>query len=426
LLSYPNYRLAAYEIILRARAYATVYPEEAQLRSFLLAFGTALVLYAKSLRIVAFAEHVPLLRAKLNEADMKFELAEGFFDDVVACYSQLGNYRSLGQAASFWRDHRRQIKSFAEAAGGDWLWLTTLIVTQRRVLRRRLLDVLFQRLRYDWRAFGRTLLSPFRQARRGVEGMMGGFADVQLAVAPTCALGPDLFKQLRPELRPGDVLLTRTDSRITTAILPGFWAHAALFLGTTPDLESLGLHQHPRVARYWETIADRATSDGAVIESIFPYVQLTPIAKCLQVDHVVVFRPNLPSDEIAAAIGEAFGHLGKPYDFDFDFNSTSRIVCTGLIYRSYHGRGGMCFSLCKRLGRFTLSGDDLVAQAIQTDGPPGRGSCFNPVALILKHRDGQAHLASPERIVPLLRRLSRGWRPSRRLAESRSPKAGQP
>jgi Permuted papain-like amidase enzyme, YaeF/YiiX, C92 family len=426
LLSYRNYRLAAYEIILRSRSYASVQPLDAQMRAFLLAFGAALVLYAKSLRIVAFAEHVPLLRAKLNEPDMKFDLQEGFFDDVLACYSQFSNLKSLREAAAFWRGHRRQVQTFAKSAGGDWLWLTTLIGRQRWILRGRLLDVLLQRLRYDWRAFCRTLLSPFRQARRGVESMLGGLADVQLAVTPTCALVPELLRNLRPRLRPGDVLLMRTDNRITTAILPGFWAHAALFVGTCSDLESLGLRQHPHVAKHWQTIVSHPDPLGSVIESVFPFVQLTPLEKCLQVDHLLVFRAALPKEEIAGAIAEALGHLGKPYDFDFDFNSTSRIVCTGLIYRSYHGRGGICFSLCKRLGRFTLSGDDIVAQVVNASSPSGESTCFSPIALVLKHRDGQAHLARPERMVPLLRRLGRGWRPTRRLVKFVPPTPREP
>lgn len=57
------------------------------------------------------------------------------------------------------------------------------------------------------------------------------------------------------------------------------------------------------------------------------------------------------------------GHLGKPYDFEFDFNVSSRIVCTELVYRAFHARGGIEFKLTKRLGRWTLSADDLMDQA---------------------------------------------------------------
>jgi hypothetical protein len=106
-LVYRNCRLAAYEIILRYREYATVEPQPCRLRCFLVAFGAALVLYAKSLKIIAFAEHVPMLRAKINEPDIKYDMEAGFFDDVLAGYSRICNYRSILQADAFWRAHRQ-------------------------------------------------------------------------------------------------------------------------------------------------------------------------------------------------------------------------------------------------------------------------------------------------------------------------------
>ena len=111
------------------------------------------------------------------------------------------------------------------------------------------------------------------------------------------------------------------------------------------------------------------------------------------------------------------GHLGKPYDFEFDFNNSSRVVCTELIYRSYHNRGTMTFSLTKRLGRFTLTGDDIIDLALDGLGKSGEAKIvsFQPVALVLKRRDGQPHAAPPERILPLLRRIRGGWRPARRV-----------
>ena len=180
-----------------------------------------------------------------------------------------------------------------------------------------------------------------------------------------------MLANLRPRLQPGDVLLVRDDSRLTAAILPGFWTHAALFLGGRPDLEVLGLNSHPHVVRHWHEIPENCGPLGLVIEALFPCVQLNPVEKCLRVDHFVVLRPTLPASDIASAIGEALGHLGKPYDFEFDFNNSSRIVCTELVYRSYHNRGAMTFSLTKRLGRFTLTGDDIIAHALDSLGESG-------------------------------------------------------
>lgn len=417
-LLYRNCRLAAYEIILRYRDYASVEPQTCGLRCFLVAFGAALMLYAKSLKIIAFAEHVPMLRAKINEPDSKYDMEAGFFDDVLAGYSRICNYRSIVQADGFWRAHRREAHALAGEAGGDWPWLVDLIRHQRHAVRHRLLHVLWQRLSHDWRGFCQTMLSPFRKARHGLEGLLADrFADPEVTGQPTHRIPSEMLTNLRPRLQPGDVLLVRDDNRLSAAILPGFWTHAALFLGRGPDLEVLGLNTHPHVVRHWHEILENSGPMGLVIEALAPRVQLTPLEKCLRVDHLVVLRPTLPASEIASAIGEAIGHLGKPYDFEFDFNNSSRVVCTELVYRSYHNRGTMVFSLIKRLGRFTLTGDDIVAHALGGMGESGEAKMFplQPVALVLKRRDGQSHAVPPERILPLLRRIRRGWRPARRV-----------
>ena len=419
MLVYRNCRLAAYEIILRYRDYPSVDSPSCRLRCFLLAFGAALVLYAKSLKIIDFAEHVPLLRAKINEPDCKYDLPAGFFDDVLVGYSRLCNYQSVLRADAFWRAHRREAHTLAAEVGGDWVWLLDLIRRQRRAVHRQLLHVLWQRLRHDWRAFCQTTLLPFRHARHGLESLLGDrLADAQVTGPATHGITSAMLASLRPRLQPGDVLLVRDDGRLTAAILPGFWTHAALFLGTRSDLEGLGLKTHPQVVRNWQAIPENCGPMGLVIEALFPCVQINPLEKCLQVDHLVVLRPSLPTTEIASAIGEAIGHLGKPYDFEFDFNNSSRIVCTELVYRSYHNRGSMRFSLTKRLGRFTLTGDDILAYALdglgESDAAAKIGP-FQPLALLLKRRDGQPHAAPPERILPLLRRIRRGWRPARKL-----------
>lgn len=186
------------------------------------------------------------------------------------------------------------------------------------------------------------------------------------------------------------MLLVRDDQRLASAILPGFWTHAALYRRHRSDLERLGLNTHPQVIRHEHEFPENPGPLGLVIEALCPCVQFNPLAKCLLVDHVAVLRPTLPSCEIAAAIGEAVGQLRKPYDFEFDFNNTSRIVCTELVYRSLHHRGDIRFVLTKRLGRFTLTGDDIMAHVLDAVRAPAVGTLppLQPVALLLKRRDG--------------------------------------
>ena len=417
LLAYRNYRLATYEIISRYRDYAGIADEDLRARCFLVVFAAALVLYEKSLKIIQVAEHQPLLRAKLNEPDSKFDLDHGFFDDVLVGYSSISNYRALASADRIWRNQRRSEMVHRLDTDSDWGWLCDIIRRRRMVVRNRLFDVLRRRLRYDWRAFWQTALRPARQTRYGLQTLLGGrFAGVYVVPRPVHVLTPEVLTLLRSQLQPGDVLLCRAEGKLTAALVPGFWSHAAIFLGSRAELEALNVRGHHHAARHWEEIPENTGPLGCVIEGVAPRVRISSLETSLHADHVVVLRPNVPLEEIAAALCEAFGHLGKPYDFEFDFNLSSRIVCTELVYRCYHRRGPILFPLVKRLGRYTLSGDDMVHLALDELAMAG-GLDFapmRPVGLILKRRDGQAHAVPPQRIVSLLRRIRNGWRPARK------------
>ena len=423
LLVYRNYRLAAFEIIFRYRDFARIADESLRLRCFVIAYAAALVLYEKSLKIIQVTEHQPLLRAKLNEPDAKFDVEAGFFDDVLVGYSSLSNYRALARGDRFWRGQRRSEEFRRLDADPEWRWLGDIIRKKRVIVRKRLVDVLLRRLRYDWRAFWQTVLRPARQTRYGLQTLLGGrFADVYLVPNPVHVLTPQVLAALRPQLQPGDVLLCRAEGKLTAALVPGFWSHAAIYLGSRGDLEALRVREQPHAAARWEELPENIGPLGCVIEAVAPRVHICPLETSLHADHVVVLRPNVPREEITAALGEAFGHLGKPYDFEFDFNVSSRIVCTELVYRCYHRRGTIQFPLVKRLGRFTLSGDDtahLALDELAKAGGPDRAP-LRPVAMILKRRDGQAHAVPPQRIVPLLRRIRRGWRPARKAPRQSS------
>ena len=417
LLAYRNYRFAAYEIIFRYREFARIGDEGLRARCFLVAFAAALVLYAKSLKFIHVTERQPLLRAKLNEPDAKFELEAGFFDDVRIGYSSLYNYRALARADRFWFGLRRTVIFRSLDADSDWHWLCEIIRRKRGTIHKSLLGALLRYLRSNWHALWHKALRPARQTRYGLQSLLGGrFAGIHVVSNPVHVLTAEVLGRLRPLLRPGDILFCRAEGKLSAAMLPGFWSHVAIYLGSRGDLAELDVHVHPHAAKRWEEIPQHAGPLGCVIEGVAPRVRICSLETSLHADHVVVLRPNVPREELTAALGEAFGHLGKPYDFEFDFNVSSRIVCTELVYRCYHKRGPIRFPLVKRLGRFTLSGDDVVHLALDELAKVGdlASAPLLPIDLILKRRDGRAHAVAPHRIVPLLRRIRAGWRPARR------------
>ncbi len=404
LLAYRNYRLALYEIILQLEQYPKLKPAGLRLKAFLVAYAAALTLYSKSLRLDELAAKSPLIRGKLNEPEPKFDLEEGFFDDVMSGFCSLRNYGLILRATWFWTMRRRAIRALARVEPEPWAGLEKLAVVERRTVQSALNRVLRSRLKLGWRSFWQTAFKPVDRAQYDLRARVGGrFAGAW--VHPDRHQAPDdaTLKALAALLQPGDVLLMRSEGKLTAALLPGFWAHAAIFLGDREALSAL----NPEQAKEAETDARL----GFVIEGVSPCVRIVSLKTCLDTDHVLVVRPLLPPEAIGEALSEALLHLGKPYDFEFDFNLSSRIVCTGLVYRAYHGRGAIQFHLIKRLGNFTLTGDDLAAQALASGA--GQSAGFAPIALLLRRKSGRQLARAPRRIHTLLHRIERGWRPIR-------------
>jgi hypothetical protein len=219
-----------------------------------------------------------------------------------------------------------------------------------------------------------------------------------------------MLPQVLDSVRPGDLLLVRGEGRITTALIPGFWIHAAIFFGGRSELEALGLAEHAFVRRHWERVPAEPGRYGHVIEAVSPRVTVNPLERCLAADHVAVLRPRLSREALAEAVGEAFGHLGKAYDFEFDFNLSNRLVCTGLVWRAFDGRGDICFRLVKRLGRFTLTPDDIVDQVL-AQRPPAPAP-FEVVGLALREFDGTVRWRKGAEAEDELRAVLAGWRPA--------------
>jgi len=176
---------------------------------------------------------------------------------------------------------------------------------------------------------------------------------------------PDVIAQLKPQLREGDVIITRHDDAMSNLFLPGFWPHGALFIGSPETREKLGV---PEVSGDFQH-SENASEIGEIniLEAKKDGVLLRPIEETLQVDAFVVLRPKLTETQISEALKRGVSHAGKLYDFVFDFATSERLVCTEVVYRSYHGIGPISFKLSTKAGRKCLSAEDFLNQAIAND-----------------------------------------------------------
>ena len=123
-------------------------------------------------------------------------------------------------------------------------------------------------------------------------------------------------------------------------MLPGYWPHAALYLGSSEDLAALGVWNDPRAAPREAEFSgtDELGHRFAVIEAVGEGVIFTSLEHSVgEADAVVVFRPQITDGRRREALVRAIRHRGKKYDFDFDFETSDVLVCTELVYRAYDG-----------------------------------------------------------------------------------------
>jgi hypothetical protein len=176
-----------------------------------------------------------------------------------------------------------------------------------------------------------------------------------------------LRTRLEKILCPGDVLVTRHEHVLTNLFLPGYWPHAALYMGSEAEREALGVEID-------EARRDRWTDSCRTLEALKDGVRFRPLEETMAVDAVAVVRPQLDASELARGLARAAEHEGKMYNFDFDFFRSDRLVCTEVVYRAYDGLGPIRIPLKERSGRPTFSAEDLLDLALE-----GRG--FEPVAV---------------------------------------------
>lgn len=362
-LAYRNYRIALLEIVAR-------YEGEAQEceQAFLLAFGAAVLLFGWSSLLVHNYRDIPPIRAKLNEPDPRFGLEDGLFESIYDNLSCSENLTRLKAAAKvFAASEERLAAKFATDA--NFTWLIAEIAKQYETVRKSWWNRQLSELKQMARHLRRDAVAPLREASYYLRSLtLDFFGNVWFDRKPEIGHLTE-FAEL---LTPGDVVVVRPERKASTVFLPGWWTHAALFHGGPEGLAPFGLP--------WP---EQAESDLVTMEALAAGVVLNPLVRTLQVDHAVLLRPRLDDTQRAEVLRDAFAHLGKPYDFEFDFTRSDRLVCTELIYRSFHGKGPIRFEPVDRLGRPTISADDIVRAVCENLGHSD--APFEPIAISRKN-----------------------------------------
>ena len=343
--------------------------------SFHVARGAFLAQYRFALDFIQRAENDRKLAILLNDPVPELGLAAGSYDRLkfsflnVAASSQLTAYAALARLLPAPSD-----PELARVAAEDEARLWKAAVGKRQALTAvNAVNVL--------KKLGHRVTFPV-QTR--VSAWMG---DTKVLRQNRALISPAQIAALPARLDPGDVLLQRREWYMSNVGLPGFWSHAALYVGT-PE-ERRAYFDDPEVQRWviaqgeqsgdfekllqWRypdvyALALRPQEEGhvpRVLEAISEGVVFTTLEHSAAADSMAALRPRLERAEKAQALVRAFKYVGRPYDFDFDFQTDSALVCTELVYKSYEptpGFRGVRLELEEIVGRTAIPANSIARQ----------------------------------------------------------------
>lgn len=362
LVSYLSLRAALLRMVWQYQRHDQIEGEPARLRALLLHYTAAALAYDYAARFVLAFDGRPMAIRKLNEAEPAWDLPAGTYDSIRANLAHVSHRSWLEEG---WRNYHATLPKWEAhglRAGAPHARFHAVIATageNTAALSERLVGYKIQTALSDVRRFAQ---GGWYRASAAVSTLIGD-ARIRTPRGGAGLITPELLAELRPKLRPGDVLIERRNWYLSNAFLPGYWPHAALYVGTAEELRAVGLDRDPRIARQLAEFA-RVDAKGhrpAVIEAISEGVVFTTLEHSVgEADSVAVLRPRVSEEQRREAIARAFSHAGKPYDFDFDFFSADKLVCTEVVYRAYGDY--VALPLVEILGRKTLPALNILRQ----------------------------------------------------------------
>jgi len=329
-------------------------PLNEDLRFFALAFCAASMLMRSATYVISLAKERPVVWAKLDEAEPRFGLPRKSFTQIYRSFSSPARMLRYQYGLKYYEEHRTSIHEALQQ--GDMAkmipWLEEeepYFEPKKNALWTRALNYrLYSLSRRTSSGYTKVMFHLFRLSGSAIAEMKQPFIKPRGAQKRVTA---ETIQESKRHLKPGDVIITRHDDALSNLFLPGFWPHAALYIGCPKDRETLG-------------VSNRGDNAITVLEAKKDGVKFRPLSETLAVDAFVVLRPKVTPTELKQALTRALTHEGKLYDFLFDFRKAERLACTEVVYRSFHGIGDWKLELTERSGHHALSAEDLINQGL--------------------------------------------------------------
>lgn len=336
-----------------------------EVQVFVVAWYTACLLVRSGRYLIDNFRKNEVVRKKLDEAAPRYAISKKEFTRIYKSLTSPRNIMIFLSGVRHSQNKREEIEALAdhEVVGP----VVAMLKEEEPWIESSARYYAKGRFKYRWYSFLRRHRSGYRNVSFALFKLSGSLIAELRNHWKRKRVTPGVQRKIGKLLQPGDVLITRHDDATTNIFLPGFWPHAALHIGTQEQRAAIGVEMDAgRRSRCADPIRIlEARKDGVLFREL---------SDTLAVDCVTVLRPQLTEEQIAAAITMAITHEGKQYDFEFDFRRANKLVCTEVVYRSFHGVGDIEFELTRNAGRLCLPAEALIDHAIE-------GKFYKPVCV---------------------------------------------
>jgi hypothetical protein len=341
-------------------------------KAVMLSTACALVLYDNYLLGVVLLEQDSRVRRVANDSDMGFDVSENQLLKVTKAANSIKNQKRIIKGIEF---VERRVKLFSDETDEQFLFLRDLIYSSPSYdyLKRIDFTGVFTKKIHLSQIFVSDLMADIgSNSLNELSKFFGNTAGLVEMRKGIMYNDPIIKEQILKELQPLDILLEKTPFRLTDKFIPGYFGHVAIWIGNGEELEEIGLWENELIQKYHNDVApdgDLKSDNGKVIvEALREGVKLSSLDEFLNVDDFVILRPifhdSISYEEKKKSLLLAFRQLGKEYDFNFDINTTEKIVCSELAY--------ICFPQIdwtteKMVGRHTISPDNVASLCWESD-----------------------------------------------------------
>jgi uncharacterized protein YycO len=346
-----------------------------RLTGIMLSLSASLLLYDNYLLLVSAYAEDSKLRYFLNQRDSGYNIRSRELNRVTTSYNSLSQRRAVRAAMQMYEKAIATTPTM-QLYGEDFLYLQDLIEQSPSYQMTRhpsLFGAIGREIQFMEAVSYDSLHSLTDQGISLFSTLFGNAVGLIQFRRGKLFQHPEVEKNIATKLRSGDILLEKTPFRLTDQFIPGHWGHAAIWIGTEKELTALGIWDHPVVVPYQDAIR----KGHGIVEALRNGVQLNTLQHFLNIDDFAAIRnPKISNTQMAERIILALRQVGKGYDYNFNVETTNKIVCSELIYTVYID---MDWPTQQTLGRHTISPDQVALMALGE----------SPLKIVVFFHDGQ-------------------------------------